>query len=96
MEFAYPTYTKLDPKSVIAQNQSPAKLDEFTFFKYGNVYIGSLPHPRIMQFVKDLPGSVLYIGSSKEKSSLENYKLISSFDGQDDLVIVGKPKLPSD
>ncbi|MCL4365728.1 glycosyltransferase family 39 protein [Patescibacteria group bacterium] len=94
MEFAYPVYTKLDPQLVIAQNQSPVKLDEFSFFKYGNVYIGSLPHTRIMQFIKDLPGSVLYIGSNKEQSSLENYRVISGFDGLADLIVVGKPEVP--
>lgn len=96
MEFAYPVYTKLDPKLVIEQNQSPTKLGEFKFFKYGNVYIGSLPHTRIMQFIKDLPGSALYIGSDKEKPNLENYKIISGFDPQSDLMVVGKPEILPD
>lgn len=90
MEFAYPVYTKLEPTLIIKQNHSPAKIDEYSFFKYDNVYIGSLPHTRAMQFIKDLPGPVLYIGSDKEQSYLENYQLIRGFDGQLDLVVVAK------
>lgn len=92
MEFAYPTYAKLDPRQVIQQNQSPAKIGEFTFFKYNNVYIGSLPHTRIMQFIQDLPGSVLYIGSDKEQSSLDNNAILRGFDNHIDLVISTKGK----
>lgn len=95
MEFAYPVYTKLDPKLVIAQNKNPAKLDEYKFFKYDNVYIGSLPHSRLINFIKDLPGSVLYIGSDKEQSSLENYKLIRGFDQSLELVVVPKGQTPN-
>ncbi len=94
MEFAYPVYAKLDPKLVIKQNQNPTEIGEFSFFKYDNVYIGSLPHTRIMQFIKDLPGSVLYIGSDKEQSYLENYTLIRGFDNSIDLIITAKGGVP--
>ncbi len=87
MEFAYPAYAKLDPILVIRQNQNPATLGEFKFFKYDNVYIGSLPNTRVMQFIKDLPGSVLYIGSEKEQQFLENYSLIRGFDTLPNLVV---------
>lgn len=94
MEFAYPVYAKLDPKLVIEQNKSRTKLDEFPFFKYGNIYIGSLPNTRVMQFIKDLPGSVLYIGAGKEQPFLENYRIISGFDDIADLVITSKSGTP--
>lgn len=94
MEFAYPVYTKLDPTLVIKQNQSPAKIGEFSFFKYDNVYIGSLPNTRVMQFIKDLPGPVLYIGAAKEEPYLENYKVIRGFDSNPDLVITAKSVTP--
>lgn len=90
MEFAYPAYAKLDPDLVIKQNQSPAKLGEFKFFKYDNIYIGSLPNTRVMQFIKELPGSVLYVGADKEEQYLENYKMIRGFDGQPELIITEK------
>lgn len=91
MEFAYPVYAKLDPNLVIKQNQNPAKIGEFKFFKYDNVYIGSLPNSRVMQFIKDLPGSVLYVGAEKEQPFLENYTIIRGFDNQADLIVVPKP-----
>lgn len=87
MEFAYPTYTKTDPNLVIKQNMSPIKITEYKFFKYDNVYIGSLPNSVVMQFIKNLPGKALYIGAAKEKSYLENYKTIRGPDGQEDLVV---------
>ncbi|MCL5019947.1 MAG: hypothetical protein M1426_05740, partial [Patescibacteria group bacterium] len=92
MEFAYPVYTKIDPKLVIEQNRNPAKIDEYSFFKYGNVYIGSVPHTRTMQFIKSLPGSVLYIGSDKEQSYLENYEVKRGFDNSPELIITTKNK----
>lgn len=94
MEFAYPTYAKLDPSLVIRQNQSPSKIGEFTFFKYDNVYIGSLPNSRVMQFIKSLPGSVLFIGPDKEKPFLENYIILRGFDGGIDLILTAKDKTP--
>ena len=94
MEFAYPAYAKLDPILVIRQNQNPATLGEFKFFKYDNVYIGSLPNTRVAGFIKDLPGSVLYIGSEKEQQFLENYSLIRGFDTLPDLVITSTKAEP--
>lgn len=94
MEFAYPAYTKLDPDLVIKQNQNPAKIGEFKFFKYGNVYIGSLPNTRVMQFIKELPGSVLYIGADKEQQFLDKYKIIGGFDKLPDLIITAKDAEP--
>lgn len=94
MEFAYPVYAKLEPKEVIAQNQNPTNLGEYKFFKYGNIFIGSLPNTRVWEFIKDLPGRVLYIGSAKEEKFLENYNIIRGFDSQPDLVITAKSGIP--
>lgn len=94
MEYAYPTYVKLDPMLVIEQNRSRSKIGEYSFFKYDNIYIGSLPNSIIMQFIKSLPGSVLYIGSDKEQKYLENYTIITGFDKLPNLVITSKGKAP--
>lgn len=94
MEFAYPTYTKIEPEKVIAQNRFPYKIGEYRFFKYGNIYIGSLPNTRVKEFIKDLPGKVLYIGSAKEEAFLENYNIIRGFDNRPDLVITAKSGTP--
>lgn len=94
MEFAYPTYSKLNPREVIDQNQNPANLGEYKFFKYGNIYIGSLPNTRVKQFIKDLPGKILYIGAAKEEPFLENYNIIRGFDNQPDLVITARSGIP--
>lgn len=94
MEFAYPLYAKLDPNLVIKQNQNPARINEYKFFKYDNIYIGSLPNSRLMQFIKDLQGSVLYIGASKQQPYLEKYKVIKGFDNEPDLIITAKGETP--
>ena len=93
MEFAYPTYARIEPKEVIAQNQNPQKIGEYKFFKYGNIYIGSLPNTRVMEFIKNLPDRVLYIGSAKEEQFLENYNIIRGFDTQPDLIITSKSQI---
>lgn len=95
MEFAYPVYAKLDPNLVINQNTNPFKLDEYRFFKYDNVYIGSIPHTRLIKFIKDLEGTVLYIGSDKEQPYLENYQLVRGFDESLELVVMPKNKTPN-
>lgn len=94
MEFAYPVYAKLDPKLVINQNTKPAKIGEYSFFQYGKVYIGSLPSTRVIQFIKDLPGSVLYIGAAKEQPYLENYKVLRNFSKEPELIISSKSQIP--
>lgn len=94
MEFAYPVYAKVEPKEVIAQNQNPANLGEYKFFKYGNIFIGSLPNSRVMEFIKNLEGSVIYIGSAKEEKFLENYNVIRGFDGNVDLSVTAKSGTP--
>ncbi len=94
MEFAYPTYTKLNPKEVIKQNQQPARIGEFKFFKYGNIYIGSLPNTRVMEIVKSLPGTALYIGADKQQPFLENYKIIRGFEDDPMLIVTAKGAIP--
>lgn len=95
MEFAYPTYAKVEPSDVIAQNQNPAQIGGYKFFKYGNVYIGSLPHGYTMEFIKKLNGSVFYIGADKEEKYLEKPNVIRGFDSQIDLITVTKTAEPA-
>lgn len=87
MEFAYPFYAKIDPNLVIRQNQSPTKIGDYSFFQYGNIYIGSLPSGVLEKFLGNLSGSVLYVGSNKEQPFLENYQIIRGFDNQPELII---------
>lgn len=81
MEFAYPTYAKVKPSDVQAQNSSRTKIGEFDFFKYGNVYIGSIPASRIRETMNTLPGSVLYLGIEADRGQIENEKIQRDRDG---------------
>lgn len=84
VEFAYPVYSKIDPKLVIEENRRKVMLSGFTFKKFDNVYIGTLPEPQIINFISELDGSVLYLASIWERKALEDYE-----------EIIGKDSLPS-
>lgn len=73
IEFAYPVYTQVDPKVVIEQNSKPDRLDKYTFKRFDNVYIGSVPDGEVNKFVDNLNGSVLYFGPPNQKQALEGY-----------------------
>lgn len=90
MEYAYPVYAKVDPKMVIGQYKNTSKLGDIRAFKYGNVYIGSVPTSLIKSFIDKLPGSVLYIGSAKEQPYMEGYVVLRAKDQKIELVISGK------
>ena len=81
MEFAYPAYAKIEPKDVQAQNRGKAKIGEFEFLKYGNVYIGSIPPGRIKETMDSLPGSVLYLGIEADRGQIDNEKIERDKDG---------------
>lgn len=90
IEYAYPVYNKIDPNIIISQNQQREKLGDYQFKKFGNVYIGQVPESQIESFIKSLNGSVLFIGSSSERQSLQDYQILSGLDKQDALVILKK------
>lgn len=65
-------------------------LDGIKFFRYGNVYIGSVPTSLIKSFISKLSGNVLYIGSADEQPFLESYVILRAKDQKIELVISGK------
>jgi len=62
VEYAYPVYNRIDPKEIIANNQSKTILSGYEFKKYGNVYLGSVPDGVLVKFLNSLPGKVMYVG----------------------------------
>lgn len=55
IQFAYPTYTALDPRLVIGQYGKSIK-------QFGNVYIEMVPPQDVEKFIQGVKGKVLYIG----------------------------------
>ncbi len=87
VEFAYPVYAKVDPRLVISQNKRRFILNELSFKKFNNVYIGYIPDSNIEKFLASLTGKILFIGSSDQKKYLSNYQTLNSKNGQEALVI---------
>ena len=90
IEYAYPSYNHVSPNLVISQNQQRTKLGDLQFKKFGNVYIGQIPDSQINDFINNLNGSVLFIGSSSERQNVENYQILSGKDKQDALIVKKK------
>lgn len=82
VEFAYPVYSQIDPRIVQQANKQQVSLNNYSFKKFDNVYIGSVPDTLIETFLRDLNGRVLYIGSRYEQPYLQNYILVNGKDGQ--------------
>lgn len=72
LEFAYPVYTRLEPKSVIDQRLNRTKLDEYKLLKFDNVYLGTIPGTRVRDFMKSLNGSVFYLGPIEDQGLVDN------------------------
>ena len=90
IEFAYPVYTKIDPKIVISQNQERVLLNDSRLKKFDNVYIGYIPETQVEEFIHSLEGSVLYVGSSGDKRFLNNPEIINGLDGLEALTLKKK------
>lgn len=86
-EFAYPVYAIIDPSITIAQNRQRTILQDLSFKKLDNIYIGYIPLQNVEKFLNDLNGSVLYIGSAEEIKSLNSYETINGLDGLPALAI---------
>jgi 4-amino-4-deoxy-L-arabinose transferase-like glycosyltransferase len=67
VQYAYPVYNKIDPRLVIAENQTQYNFGKYKFRKYGNVYITDIPDTEVSGFISSIKGSVLYIGDPTEK-----------------------------
>lgn len=81
IEFAYPAYAKIDPVLVISQNKNKTSLASLTFKKFDNVYIGHIPKGDISQFIDNLDGSVLFIGTADTKNYLKDYETVEDKKG---------------
>lgn len=90
IEFAYPVYAKIEPILTIDQNQKRSDLNNFKFKKFDNTYIGYIPEAQVEEFLEDLPGSVLYIGSMHATTFLKDYQTLNSPDQQ--VAVVFKTK----
>lgn len=90
LEYAYPTYARIDPQLVINQNRQRTELNGLSFKKFDNVYIGSIPDSRINQFLSELRGSALYIGPVEDKKSVQNYSLPLGLDKREAFLVVKK------
>lgn len=87
VEFAYPVYAKIDPLAVIAQNKQRTLLDKYQFKRFDNIYIGYIPDGDTQNFLRNLSGSVLYIGEPDMKNQLTDYETVQDKDGSPALII---------
>lgn len=96
MEFAYPVYTKIEPKEFMATKNQKTYFGEFTFLKFANVYLGSIPKGRIREIMNSLKGSVLYLGPIEDQGVLQNEKIERDKDGSPLFVISTKGDATAD
>lgn len=83
IEYAYPTYAKIDPNIVVNAEKNRITLNNKQFKQFGNVYIGGVPDTEAEEFLNALPGRVLYFANSEQMESLQNYSVVT---GKDNLV----------
>lgn len=94
IEYAYPVYAKIDPKTIIAQNQNRALLNNIPLKKFDNVYIGFIPDKEIGEFISLLEGSVLYIGPADDRGFLSKSESVYGLDGLKALTLMRKVSNP--
>ena len=87
IEFAYPVYAKLSPELVIAQNKQKTQLLNYQFNRFDNVYVGFLPESEIEEFINNLDGPTLYIGTPNDKEHINNFETINDLDNSTALTI---------
>lgn len=80
IEYAVSVYGKIDPMLVIDQNKQKTILDNIEFKKLNNIYIGSIPHSQVGQFINKIPGKVLYIGNPILQSEVKSLNIVNGFD----------------
>lgn len=90
IEYAFPVYGKIDPSTVIAQNKNRQSLQNLSFKKFDNIYIGYIPDENVQKFSESLGGSVLYIGTPDSSKYLKNYETITGKNGLPVLAISKK------
>lgn len=90
IEFGYPVYAKISPAEVILQNQQKTALGIYEFKKFDKVYIGYIPDSAIEDFIGNLDGSVLFIGSFEQNKSLTDFETLDGLDKSHALVLKKK------
>lgn len=90
IEFAYPLYAKIDPAIVISQNQKKEELGGYQFKKFDNVYFGYIPDSEIENFILNLDGSVLYIGTAQKRDILMDHDIVKGSDNLPALLVIRK------
>jgi len=76
LEYAYPVYSKLNPKEIIANNQEKIILEGYRFKKFENVYLGSVPEENLVNFIDVLPGKIMYVGPFSEANLFSKYEIL--------------------
>lgn len=79
LEYAYPVYSKLNPKEIILNNKEKEILEGYEFKKFDNVYLGSIPEENIVNIINTLPGKVMYVGPFSEANLFGKYEIL--YDG---------------
>lgn len=92
IQYAYPVYGKIDPSRVIDQYSNQVNLETYKFKKYDNVYIGEVPGVDIVNFMKDLKGSVIYISTPEESKNLMLYESLDGLDNTPAVLVSKKDK----
>lgn len=90
MEFAYPTYAKIDPKLVIQENLQQKIIGKYSFKQFDNIYLGAVPNSVVNDFIANLSGNVLYIGEADALKEVKNYDTINGLNNQLMLIKVEK------
>lgn len=90
IEFAYPVYAKIELNGVIQQNKQKTNIGKYDFKKFDNVYIGYIPDSEIEDFIDNLDGKVLFIGSFEQGKSLAEFETAEGLDKSQALVLKRK------
>jgi 4-amino-4-deoxy-L-arabinose transferase-like glycosyltransferase len=81
VEYAYPVYNKIDPLDVMNADHCKTILGNFSFKKFGNVYIGSIPQEKLINFLGNLEGKIKYVGPITDANLFGKYDTLIDNDG---------------
>lgn len=90
IEFAYPVYANVQPSQVIEQNKRKTTIGKYSFKKFDNVYIGSVADSEIEDFIRNVNGTVLFIGPFEQSKLLDGFETIDGLDKLKILVLKKK------
>lgn len=90
IEFAYPSYAKIEPKEIIDQNRNKSKIFDYDVKKFGNVYIGNFPGNKVQDLFSKSSGSIMYIGLPEESVNFTDYQILQGLDKMPAILIVGR------